>query len=327
MPNNMYDTIIIGAGCAGLGAAMYAGRLNMKTLMIGDNIGGTIALTDVVENYPGFIRLTGQELADNLRKHAEDYNIEKAEEKVIKIRLEHGCFFVETNEDKTYESKTIIFATGTEWRKLNIPGEAEFANKGVHYCALCDGAIYPGKIVAVVGGGDSAAKEALLMSQYANKVYSLVRGEKLRGEPINNDRVAKNPKIEVVTKVNVKEIIGNKVVKGVVLDKPVTGSTTLNLDAVFVAIGHIALSKLAKDIGVKTNEKGEIIINRESKTNVPGFFAAGDVCDTVFKQAITGVSEGVTAVYSAYTYVNENEFICPIGNEDLMVKIENKKKK
>ena len=323
----IYDTIIIGAGCAGLGAAMYAGRLNMKTLMIGDNIGGTIALTDVVENYPGFIRLTGQELADNLRKHAEDYDIEKAEEKVTKIRIDHGCFFVDTNENKTYQSKTIILATGTEWRKLNIPGEKEFANKGVHYCALCDGAIYKGKVVAVVGGGDSAAKESLLMSQYARKVYSLVRGDKLRGEPINNDRVDKNPKIEVITKASVKQIIGDKIVKGVILDKPVSGSTTLNLDAVFVAIGHIALSQLAKDAGVKTNEKREIIIDRQSKTNVPGFFAAGDVTDTVFKQAITGVSEGVTAVYSAYTYVNENEFICPIGNEDLMVKVVNKRKK
>ena len=317
----MYDTIIIGAGCAGLAATMYAGRLNLKTLMIGDNIGGTIILTDIVENYPGFIKLTGQELADNLRKHAESYNIEKVEAKITKIKHEHNCFIVETNESKTYQSRTIIFATGTQWRKLNVLGEAEFANKGVHYCALCDGAIYKGKVVAVVGGGDSAAKEALLMSQYAKKVYVLMRGEKLRGEPINNDRVAKNPKIEVITKVNVKQLIGDKLVKGVVLDRPIhNGSTTLSLDAVFVAIGHIALSQLAKDIGVKTNEKGEIIIDRQSKTNIPGFFAAGDVCDTVFKQAITGVSEAVTAVYSAYIFVNENEFICPIGNEDLMVK-------
>ncbi|MBI2656744.1 FAD-dependent oxidoreductase [Candidatus Woesearchaeota archaeon] len=327
MPRNMYDVVIIGAGCAGLGAAMYAGRLNMKTLIIADNIGGTITLTDVVENYPGFIRLTGQELADNLRKHAEDYKIEKEEAKVTKIRKEHGCFFVETNEKKVHESKTIIFATGTEWRKLNIPGEKEFASKGVHYCALCDGAIYQNRVVAVVGGGDSAAKEALLLSQYASKVYVIVRGDKLRGEPINNDRVAKNPKIEVVTNVNVREIAGDKVVKGIKLDKPVNGNTTLNLDAVFAAIGHIALSQLAKDAGVSTNEKGEVMIDRESKTNVPGFFAAGDVCDTHFKQAITGVSEGVTAVYSAYTYINENEFICPVGNEDLMVKVENKKKK
>lgn len=320
LTNNMYDTIIIGAGCAGLAAAMYAGRLNLKTLMVGDNIGGTITLTDVVENYPGFIRLTGQELADNLRKHAESYNIEKVEVKVTKLRHEHNCFIVETNEGKTYQSRTIIFATGTEWRKLNVTGEQEFANKGVHYCALCDGAIYKGKVAAVVGGGDSAAKEALLMSQYTNKVYVLVRGEKLRGEPINNDRISKNSKIEVITKVNVKQINGNKVVTGVVLDRAVNGSTNLKLDAVFVAIGHIALSQLAKDVGVKTNEKGEIIIDRESKTNVPGFFAAGDVCDTVFKQAITGVSEAVTAVYSAYLYVNENEFICPIGNEDIMEK-------
>lgn len=327
MPSSTYDTIIIGAGCAGLGSAMYAGRLNLKTLMVGDNIGGAITLTDVVENYPGFIRLTGQELADNLRKHAEDYNIERAEAKVTKIRKDYGCFFVETDENKVYETKTIIFATGTEWRKLNVSGEKEFANKGVHYCALCDGAIYQGKVVAVVGGGDSAAKEALLLSQYANKVYILVRGDKLRGEPINNDRVTKNPKIEVITKVNAEGIVGNKIVKGIVLDRSINGSTTLSLDAVFVAIGHTALSQLAKDIGIATNEKGEIIIDKQSKTNVPGFFAAGDVTDTVFKQAITGVSEGVTAVYSAYTYINENEFICPVGNEDLMIKVEKEKNK
>lgn len=324
MQNNTYDTIIIGAGCAGFGAAMYAGRLNLKTLLIGDNIGGTITFTDVVENYPGFIRLTGQELADNLRKHAEDYDIEKAEAKVTKIRLRHGCFFVETNENKTYESKTIIFATGTQWRKLDIPGEKEFASKGVHYCALCDGAIYKGKVVAVVGGGDSAAKESLLLSQYASKVHILIRGNKLRGEPINNERVAINPKIEVITNVNTKSIIGNKVVEGIVLDKPINGSTTLSVDAVFAAIGHIALSQLAKDIGVATNEKGEVIIDNQSRTNIPGFFAAGDVTNTDFKQAITGVSEGVTAAHSAYTYINENEFVCPMGNEDLMVKVDKK---
>lgn len=314
----MYDTIIIGAGCAGLAAAMYAGRLNMKTLLIGDNIGGTITLTDVVENYPGFIKLTGQELADNLRKHAESYNIEKAEVKVTKIRREHNCYIVETNEDQSFQSKTIIFATGTEWRKLNVPGEKKFANKGVHYCALCDGAVYPNKIVAVIGGGDSSVKEALLLSQYASKVYILVRREKLRGEPINNQRAENNKKIEVITNINVNQIKGDKVVNSVQIDRRLNGSNELKIDAVFVAIGHIALSNLAKDVGVNTNDKGEIIIDRESKTNVPGFFAAGDVCDTVFKQAITGVAEGVAAVYSAYTYTNENEFICPIGNDDMV---------
>jgi len=320
----MYETIIIGAGCAGLAAAMYAGRLNMKTLLIGDNIGGTIALTDVVENYPGFVKLTGQELADNLRKHAEAYNIEKAEAKVTKISRNHNCFLVETNEGKTYQSKTIIFATGTEWRKLNVPGEEEFANKGVHYCALCDGAVYQNKIMAVVGGGDSSVKEALLLSQYASKVYILVRRDKLRGEPINNQRAENNKKIQVITNINVKQVKGDKVVKSVQLNRELNGSNELKLDAVFVAIGHIALSQLAKDIGVDTNDKGEIIINRESKTNIPGFFAAGDVCDTVFKQAITGAAEGVAAVYSAYTYINENEFICPIGNDD-MANIKNAK--
>ena len=262
------------------------------------------------------INTGGERLADNLRKHAEAYNIEKAEAKVTKMKREHNCFLVDTNEGKTFQSKTIIFATGTEWRKLNVPGEKEFANKGVHYCALCDGAVYQNKIMAVVGGGDSSVKEALLLSQFASKVYLLVRREKLRGEPINNQRAENNKKIEVITNTNVKQIKGDKVVKSVQLNRELNGSNELKLDAVFVAIGHIALSQLAKDVGVKVNDKGEIIIDRESKTNIPGFFAAGDVCDTVFKQAITGAAEGVAAVYSAYTYVNENEFICPIGNED-----------
>ena len=314
----MHDTIIVGAGCAGLATAMYAGRLGLKTLMVADNIGGTITLTDVVENYPGFIKLTGQELADNLKRHAEAYNIEKEEAKVTKISRNHNCFLVKTDEDKSFEGKTIIFATGTKWKKLNVPGEAEFANKGVHYCALCDGAVYKGKVLTVAGGGDSAAKEALLLSQFGKKVYVLARGGKLRAESINLGRIKSNPKIEVITGVNIKEIKGEKIVKGLVLDKKINGNDFLALDAVFIAVGHVALSQLAKDIGVETNQKGEIVIDRESKTNIPGFFAAGDVCDTVFKQAITGVAEGVSAVYSAYTYINEKEFICPIGNDDMV---------
>lgn len=302
----MYDVIIIGAGVTGLGAAMYSGRFGIKTLVLGESKGGTIILTDVVENYPGFIKLTGQELADKLEEHAKDYDIEIKEEKVTDIAKQKNCFVVKT-EKESFRTKTIIYATGTIWKKLKVPGEEEFANKGVHYCALCDGPVYKDKTLAVVGGSDSAAKEALLLSQFGKKVYIIYRGEKIRPEPINAERVKQNKKIEIINKTNVLEIKGDKFVKSVILDNPYKGSKKFKLDAVFVDIGHIVLTDLAKKIGVRLNKKGEIIIDRESKTNIPGFFAAGDCVDTVFKQAITGVGEAVNASYAAYQYIMNAE--------------------
>jgi thioredoxin reductase (NADPH) len=297
----MYDTIIIGGGCAGLAAAMYAGRLNMKTLLLAGDIGGTITKTDNVENYPGFIKLTGMELAQKLEEHARDYDIEVVEEKADAITKKENCFYVKDRKS-TYKAKTLIFATGSKWKKLNIPGEEEFSNKGVHYCALCDGIMYKNKVVSVIGGSDSAAKEALVLAEHASKVYILIRGDKIKGEPINNERVAKNEKIEVLTKTEISEIKGDTFVTHAILKD----MRKLDLQGVFVAIGHIPLSDLAIPLGVKINKKKEIPIDRESQTNVPGIFAAGDVCDTVFKQAITGVGEAVSAVYSAYTYVSNS---------------------
>lgn len=300
-----YDVVIIGGGVAGLGAAIYAGRFQMKTLVISENIGGTIVNTNDVANYPGFKKISGLELTNKLHGHVKDYDAKIIEKKVTDIKKrKDGCFKVFT-VDKEIHTKTIILATGTEWRKLNVPGEKEFTGKGVHYCALCDGAFYKNKIIAVVGGSDSAAKEALLLTEYGKKVYIIYRKEELRAEPITLKRVMKNKKIEIIYNTNVKEIKGDKFVTSVILDKPYNGSREFKLDALFIDIGHIPLSGLAKKLGVKLNNKGEIIIDRKAKTNINGVFAAGDVADTKFKQAITGVGEGVTAAYSAYYYVNE----------------------
>ena len=193
----MYDTIIIGAGVTGLATSMYAGRLNLKTLVLGQAsgserpIGGVITLTEIVENYPGFIKLTGQELASNLEKHAKTYSefVEIKESSATEIKSEAGCFNVITDKNDNYQTKTIIFATGTKWRKLPMKGAKELENRGVHYCALCDGPLTKGKIVAVVGGSDTAAKEALLLSEYASEVYIIYRGEEIKSEPVNAKRV------------------------------------------------------------------------------------------------------------------------------------------
>ncbi|MEK6834853.1 MAG: FAD-dependent oxidoreductase [Nanoarchaeota archaeon] len=319
-----YDIIIIGAGVTGLAAGMYGGRLGLKTLIIGTNssnelpIGGVITLTEVVENYPGFIRLTGPELAENMRKHALDYKDKVSiEEDLVNDIKKHGdCFTVKTKLGKSYISKTILFATGTKWRKLLMKGALKYESKGVHYCALCDGSLFRNKTVAVIGGSDSAAKEALLLSEYAEKVYMIYRGENIRPEPINFDRIKRNKKITVITKTNVTEIKGDKFVKEIVLDNKFQGSNIIKLEGVFGAIGSDPLSELAKKLNVKINDKNEIIINHAtSETNVKGVYAAGDVADKEFKQAITGVAEGVTATYSAYKYINENNLIFIAQNE------------
>jgi len=313
----IYDTLIIGAGVVGLATGMYAGRLNLKTIVLGTTsgtelpIGGVITLTDTVDNYPGFKHLTGQQLADKLEEHARDYDIEIKEEKVtdIKKNNEMDCFDVKT-EKTLYRTKTIIFATGAKWRELTMKGAEEFKNKGVHYCALCDGAMFNDKVMAVVGGSDTAAKEAILLTQFGKKVYMIYRGEKIRPEPVNKKLVERNKKIEVLTNTNVVEILGDKMVNKVILDKEHNGSKELQVDGVFGAIGHIPLSDLAIKLGVKVNKKKEIMIDRDSKTNLKGVFAAGDIVDSGFKQAITGVGEGVVASHSAFTYINENDFIC-----------------
>lgn len=311
----MYDVVIIGGGVAGLAAAMYAGRLGMKTLIVGDDPGGTIMLTADIENYPGFKSIPGMELAGKLREHAQEYGAELLEESAINVRRAGNCFEISTNREK-FLSKCIIFATGTKYRKLEVPGAEKFENRGVHYCALCDGPFYSGKVVAVVGGGDSAAKEALLLANYAKKVYIIYRGEKIRPEPINAKRIEGNEKIEIITRTNVIEIKGDAKLSSAVLDREYKGSRELEVDGLFIAIGGVPLSSLAKKLGVETNEKGEIKIDRQAKTNVNGIFAAGDVTDTAFKQAITGAAEGVTAAYSAYRYVNEKEFVCTCIDEE-----------
>ena len=304
----MYDLVVIGSGVTGYSAAMYAARLDLKVAVIGNVEGGTITLTDDVANYPGYIQLTGQQLADKIKEHALDYPIYVESGTVTDVFQANQKFFYVVTENKTYLAKTVLFATGMKDRELEVPGHDELRNKGVSYCALCDAPLYKDKIVGVVGGSDSAIKEALLLAKYCPKVFIIYRGKKIRPEPVNAQRVEREPKIEVITETNVTEVLGTDRVIGVNLDNPHNGSGTLSLDGIFIAIGGIPYSELAKKLGVTLNEKGEIVIDRSSRTNIEGVYAAGDVVDSEFKQAITGVAEGVQAAYQAYKYVNEHEF-------------------
>ena len=295
-----YDIIVLGGGPTAIGCAIYAKRFAMDVLIIGKIFGGLIATTHVVENYPAISSISGQGLMDMFKEHMNSLKIPYISDEIRAIEeiddhFELHSFF------QNFKTYSICIATGSIRRKLGIPGEDEYAGKGVSYCATCDGPFYKDRVVCVIGGSDSAAKEALFLAQNTSKVYIIYRGKEIRAEPINKKKVYENNKIEIIYNTNVVEIIGEGKVKSVVFDS----GEMLDVDGVFIEIGSIPNSDIAKRIGVEVNEKNEIKINRKSETNIPGIFAAGDVADAPFKQAITGVAEGVIAAYSAFDYVKE----------------------
>lgn len=296
----IYDLIVLGGGPAAIGCAIYAARFAMDVLIIGKTFGGLIATTHIVENYPAITSVSGQGLMDMFKDHMDSLKIPYISDEIQSIEKTDNYFILHSFFQK-FKAKTVCIATGSERKKLGIPGEDEFAGRGVSYCATCDGPFYKDKVVCVIGGSDSAAKEALFLSQNVKKVYIIYRGEEIRAEPINKKRVNENEKIEIIYKTNIVEIKGNGVVKSVVFDS----GKEFETDGVFIEIGSKPNSDLAKRADVKLNQKGEIMINRKSETNVPGILAAGDVADSPFKQAITGVAEGVIAAYSAFDYVKE----------------------
>jgi len=301
MSDQLLDMIIVGGGCSGLASSIYARRFNMEVLILTEGLGGTITTTHLVENYPGFTSLSGQELADNLMAHAKANDVEwKFGNRVTKITKEDDIFYVEYGSE-TYKARTVLVATGTTYRKLGIPGEAEFSAKGVSYCATCDGGFFRGKRTIMVGGGDSAVKESLILAEHAAEVTIVYRGDKItKAEPINMKRMEATENINVKLGTNIVEVLGDKVVTGVKFDD----GTTMDVDGVFIEIGRIPLTGMVDELGVEKNKKGEIIINHMSETNVPGFYAAGDVTDTAWKQAVVGVAEGCKAAYSAFEYVS-----------------------
>jgi thioredoxin reductase (NADPH) len=313
MEKEIYDLLIIGAGCAGASGAMYAARLNLKAAMVAEMPGGLITTTHLVENWPGIKSISGPDLAQSLLDHALSYNVPLINETVQGVTMATAApvegaksgFMVKTGSN-AYNAKAVLFATGTMHKKLGVPGEKEFANKGVSYCALCDAGFYRGKVVAVVGSGDSAAKEAILLADKCSKVHIFVRKDAMKAEAPNmirlNDLV-KAGKIEIHYQTEIAEILGKDKVEKVKLKD----GKELPLDCVFVAVGHLPLSEIAGALGVKLSDKGEIMINRNSETNIPGIYAAGDVTDSGFKQAITSAAEAVTAAYQAYGYVGRNK--------------------
>lgn len=302
------DLIIIGGGPAGLTAAMYAGRAKLKTLLLENKIiGGQVRNSYTIENYPGFKTIQGGELADIFQAQAEEFGAIIDEFDLIEnISFSDNEKIIET-ETYIYKPKAVIIATGASPRKLPIPQESEFAGKGIHYCAVCDGAMYEGKRIGVVGGGNSALEEAVFLTKFAEKVYLIRRYDYFRGEQSLIDEVFNNPKIEVLLNEDLIEVKGNAFLECATIKNTKTGEITqLNVDAIFGYIGTEPKTESVKEY-IKLNEQGYIITDEDMQTNIKGVYAAGDVRDKKYRQITTAISDGTIALLNAEKYILEKE--------------------
>jgi len=301
-----YDVIVIGGGAAGLGAALYSARYTLKTLLIAKEFGGTGNIAHKVDNWIGDPGITGPELMKKYLDHVDRYKVPRIEDEVTAlVKLKDGTFKVDTSDGKSYQSKTIIYALGMKHSELGVPGEKEYSGKGVHYCYTCDGPLYAKKKVAVVGGGDAAGLGSLFMADYADSIDVFVRRDVMRAEPITQNQMKEHKKITVNYKKEIAEFFGERFLKGVKLKS----GETVNFDGVFIEIGHLPLSKLAEDIGIKLNSHGFIEVDNHQKTRIKGFAAAGDITTMhTLKQFITSAAEGSVAAETVYNYVNQGKW-------------------
>lgn len=303
-----YDLVIIGGACAGLAAATYAARRAMKTLVLTMNIGGQIATTPTVENYPGIDFISGPDLGLAMQNQALKWGAEIVFDQVTKLEKNGERDFVITASQGQYQAKSLLLAYGKTPRTLDIPGEQRYAGHGVSYCVTCDAPLYKNRNVAVVGGGSSAMEGALILSKVAKQVYLIHRRNEFRGETILLEQIHQAGNIELVLSSASQEVVGN--------DKYVTSLQVSNVntqelrdisvDGVFVEIGFLVNSDLMKEL-VDLDKLNQVITNTRQETSNSGVFAAGDITDTPFKQAVISASEGCKAALQAYSYVNEGK--------------------
>lgn len=299
----IYDLIIIGAGPAGLSSGIYAARRKLKTLIIEKDLpGGQMLLTSDIQNYPGFSKISGNELAERMENQVKEFGVEIANVEATKLDIKGNMKDITTDEGE-YEGKSIVLATGSSYKKLGVKGEMEFTGRGVSYCATCDAPFFKGKIVAVIGGGNSAISNAIYLSEIAERVYLIHRREQLRAEEARQKEL-KEKGVELILNSTVEEILGENLVNSIKIKDTKNETKKIDVNGVFISIGTVPNSGLAKEAGVDLDEKGFIKINKNQETNIEGVFAAGDVTGGVM-QISTAIGEGCIAALSAYRYVRK----------------------
>jgi thioredoxin reductase (NADPH) len=300
-----WDLLIVGAGVAGLAAAIYAARSGLKTLILEEKmVGGTTAEAPVVENYPGFQSVSGMELVQKMAAHSRSAGVTIREfEKVLSLDLRSEKKIVKTNRT-SHETKAVIIASGSHYSEIGVPGEKEFLGKGVSYCGICDGPLFKGKRVLVVGGGNSALITALYVAGLASEVKVAHRRDTFRAEEALVKALKEKANIEILWSTEVKEVKGEKLVSKVTIFDRNTGETKeLLVDGIFVQVGEAPNSQLAKEAGVEVDKDGYITIDIRQRTNITGVYAAGDVTNHPVKQIGTAVGQGITAALEAYGYI------------------------
>ncbi len=302
----IYDVIIIGAGPAGMTAAVYTSRANLSTLMLERGIpGGQMANTEDVENYPGYESILGPDLSNKMFEHAKKFGAEYAYGDVKEI-IDGKEYKTIIAGKKEYKTRAIIVASGAEYKKIGVPGEAELGGRGVSYCAVCDGAFFKDKELVVIGGGDSAVEEGVFLTRFASKVTIVHRRDTLRAQKILQDRAFQNEKVDFIWNHTIKEIndANGKVGSVTLVDVNSGEEQEVKTDGVFVYIGMLPLSKPFVELGI-TNENGYVETNERMETKVPGIFAAGDVREKMLRQIVTATGDGSIAAQSAQHYVEE----------------------
>jgi thioredoxin reductase (NADPH) len=306
--SHIYDAIIIGGGPAGLSAGLYGARSKMDTLLIErSKFGGQTATTDELENYPGSIEdATGPSLIERMRKQAEEFGTKFVKDQIVEVDFS-GKIKKVIGEKETYETKTIIIATGAYPRLAGFKNELELRGKGVSYCATCDADFFTELDVAVVGGGDSALTESIYLTKFAENVTIIHRRDQFRGAKSIQDKVFNNPKIKIIYDSVVEEAKGDEIMEGLVIKNVKTGEVSdLRVDGCFVFVGYLPITNLFKE-NITLDEAGYIITDEEMRTNIPGVFAAGDVRRKSLRQVITAAADGAIAATNAEHYI-ENEF-------------------
>ena len=298
----MYDTIIIGAGAAGLTAGIYAARREMKTLIIGKQVGGQMVWASTIENYPGFKSISSFELIQKMQEQVKSLGVAIKVEEVKGIEQKSNIFSVITDRG-AYQGKTIIIALGLMPRRLNISGEKELIGKGVSYCANCDGPLYKNKTVAVIGGGNAALDAAEFLSKIASKVYLINRSEHFRGFEVLLSKIKQNNNIEIIPNSLPQEVVGADQVEKINIVNINDGTKKeIKIDGLFMEIGREAQTDLVANL-VKCNQDNKIIIDSDGQTSLPGVFAAGDVTQVSFNQIVIACGQGAIAALSAYKYL------------------------
>lgn len=301
-----YDLIIIGAGAAGLTASIYASRYTLKNVVIGDILGGTTTEAHKIYNWPGDHGITGFELVKKMLEHAKTEGGEILGDSVTDVIKEDDGFKVTTKRGKNLTAKKILFTSGTKHRHLGLPREDELQGKGVAYCATCDGALFRGQTVAVTGGGNSAISAGLYLGDLAKQVYVIVRSSELKGEPVWREELKKRTNVTIITNTNVIGLNGQEKLEALELDKEYNNTKQLAVDGLFVEIGLVPQTELAKKLGVETTDFGYIKVKPDMSTNIEGVYAAGDSTDASnnFHQIVTACSEGAVAADAIYRQAN-----------------------